>query len=136
VNFALALTNAILTTIALVCMVAGRRAIKNKDVPRHKRLMVIATVASAAFVLVFVIRFAGHGFTPFQGHGVLRGIYSAIFFSHEPLAVVNVPLVLVALALGLKGSYSIHKEVAQYALPIWIYVATTGVLIFLFVYVL
>jgi uncharacterized membrane protein YozB (DUF420 family)/CheY-like chemotaxis protein len=126
VNRALALTNAILTTVALVCMLAGWRTIKRKDVQRHKRLMLAATAASAAFVVVFVIRFVGHGFTPFHGTGVMRCIYYAVFFSHEPLAVVNVPLVIVTAILGLTGSYAAHKEVAQYALPIWIYVAVTG----------
>jgi putative membrane protein len=134
-NHALALTNAILTTAALVCMIAGWRAIRRKDVRRHKRLMLSATVLSAAFVAVFVIRFVGHGFTKFQGSGVLRGIYNVVFFSHEPLAVINIPLVLVALGCGLFGAYAVHKEVARYALPIWIYVAATGVMIYLLVYV-
>ena len=135
-NHALALTNALLTSTALACMIAGWRAIKRRDILRHKRLMLAATGASAAFVVVFVIRFVGHGFTPFQGHGVLRGIYYGVFFSHEPLAVINVPLVLVAVILGLKRMYAPHKEVAQYALPIWIYVATTGVLIYVLVYLI
>lgn len=133
-NHALALTNAIVTAISLGCMIAGRRAIKRRDVPRHKKLMIAATVAAAIFVIVFIIRFVRYGFTHFQGHGFARAIYSVAFFTHEPLAVVNVPLVLVALVLGLRGTYAVHKEVARYALPIWIYVATTGIFIYLFVY--
>jgi putative membrane protein len=133
-NHVLALTNAILTAISLVCMVAGRRAIARRDVPRHRRLMVAATAAAAAFVVVFVVRFVTYGFTHFHGDGIARGIYSVAFYSHEPLAVVNVPLVLVALGLGLRRSFVIHKEVASYALPIWIYVAVTGIMIYLFVY--
>ena len=46
------------------------------------------------------------------------------------------PLVLVALVLGLRGSYSVHKDVARYALPIWIYVAATGVMIYILAYLL
>jgi putative membrane protein len=133
-NHGLALTNAVLTASALICMVSGWRAIRRKDVRRHKQLMIAATALSAAFVAVFLLRFVEHGFTPFQGSGVLRGIYYFVFFSHEPLAVVNVPLVLVALACGLLGAYAVHKEVARYALPIWIYVAATGVLIYVLVY--
>jgi putative membrane protein len=133
-NHALALTNAVVTTLALTCMIAGWRAIRRRDVRRHKQLMVLAAGLSAVFVAVFLLRFVEHGFTPFQGSGVLRGIYYFVFFSHEPLAVVNVPLVLVALGCGLFGAYAVHKEVARYALPIWIYVAVTGVLIYMLVY--
>jgi putative membrane protein len=133
-NFALALANAVVTAISLACMIAGRRAIARRDVPRHKRLMITATAGAAVFVVLFVIRFVTYGFTPFQGSTVARAFYSVAFFSHEPLAVVNVPLVLVALGLALRGAYATHKEVARYALPIWIYVAATGILIFLFVY--
>jgi uncharacterized membrane protein YozB (DUF420 family) len=136
VNHALALTNALLTSTALVCMLSGWRAIKRRDVARHKRLMLTAAGASAAFVAVFIVRFVSYGFTKFHGGAVAHGIYMFVFFSHEPLAVVNVPLVLVALALGLMGSYAAHKEVAQYALPIWVYVAATGVLVYLLVYVI
>jgi putative membrane protein len=135
-NHALALANAILTACSLGCMIAGRHAIARRDAQRHKRLMVAATVAAAAFVVLFVIRFVRYGFTRYEGHGIARGLYSAAFFSHEPLAVINVPLVLVAIVLGLRGAYSIHKEVARYAFPIWIYVAATGLLIYLFVYIL
>lgn len=133
-NHALALTNAILTACSLGCMLAGRRAILRRDVARHKRFMLAATVAGAAFVVVFVIRFVNYGFTRFHGDGVARALYSVAFYSHEPLAVVNVPLVLVALGFGLRRSYAIHKDVARYALPIWIYVAVTGILIYVFVY--
>lgn len=135
-NHALALTNALLTAGSLVCMIVGRRAIGRRDVRRHKRMMLAATLGGAGFVVVFVIRFVSFGFTRFEGHGVARVMYSVAFFSHEPLAVVNVPLVLVALGLGLRGAYPTHKEVARYALPIWIYVAATGILIYLFAYLL
>jgi putative membrane protein len=133
-NHALALANAIATSISLVCMLAGRRAIARRDVTRHKRLMIAATLGGTLFVVLFVIRFVSFGFTQFQGHGVARGIYTAVLFSHEPLAVVNVPLVIVALGLGLRGSHPTHKEIARYALPIWIYVAATGIVIYLFAY--
>jgi putative membrane protein len=135
-NHALALANAIVTAVSLGCMLAGRRAILRREVARHKRYMVAAATAGAAFVVLFVIRFVRYGFTRFAGHGLARAIYSVAFFSHEPLAVVNVPLVIVALAFGLRGAYSIHKEVARYALPIWIYVAATGILIYVFAYLL
>lgn len=135
-NHALALANAIVTAISLACMIAGRRAILRRDVVRHKRLMIAASICAAVFVVLFVIRFVRFGFTRFAGHGIARAIYSVAFYSHEPLAVVNVPLVLVALGLGLRGVHAVHKDVARYALPIWMYVAATGLLIYFFAYLL
>jgi putative membrane protein len=133
-NRALAAANALLTTASLVCMVAGWRAIRRREVVRHRSFMLAAAAFSAAFVVVFVIRFVRFGFTRFEGEGVWRGVYYAIFFSHEPLAVINVPLVVVSLILGLRGMVAAHREVAKIALPVWAYVAVTGVAIFAMLY--
>jgi len=115
-------------------MTAAFVAIRRKRVATHRSLMISAVVASATFMALFVVRFVRFGFAKFEGEGPVRAAYYAIFFSHEPLAVISVPLVLVALVLGLKRSYRAHKEVARIALPIWLYVATTGVLLYLLLY--
>jgi putative membrane protein len=133
-NAALALCNASLTTVSTGCMIAGFRAIKRKEVRRHKRFMLTAFVAAAAFMTLFAVRFATFGFRKYPGHGVLHGIYLAIFFTHEPIAVVSVPLVIAAAGLGLARSYAAHREVAEWAFPIWLYASVTGVLIYVLLY--
>ena len=135
-NQTLALVDAVFTFVTLVCLVYGYRAIRRKQVERHKRLMLTAFAASALFMAVFVSRFALFGFGKFTGTGAVRGIYLGVFLSHEPLAVVNVPLALAALVLGLRRSITAHREVARFALPIWLYVAVTGLLIYTMLYVL
>ena len=82
------------------------------------------------------MRFVRFGFSAFHGGGAWRALYFAVFFSHEPLAVVNVPLVVCALGLGLAGWHRAHREVARIALPIWLYVAATGVVLYLLLYAL
>jgi putative membrane protein len=135
-NHALALVNATCTLVSLVCLVLGYRAIRRAQVERHERLMLGAFAASALFMVVFVIRFATFGFAPFTGTGVTRGIYLAVFLSHEPLAVVNVPLAIATLVLGLRRSVTAHREVARIALPVWVYVAVTGLVIYVMLYLL
>jgi uncharacterized membrane protein YozB (DUF420 family) len=133
-NAALALVNATFTLVSLVCLVLGYRAIRRKQVDRHKRLMIAAFLASAAFMGVFVARFAMFGFGSFDGTGVVRGIYLAVFFSHEPMAVVNIPLAIAALGLGLWGAVAAHREVARMAFPVWVFVAVTGLAIYAMLY--
>jgi putative membrane protein len=132
---ALALANASLSTIAIVCMIRAYFAIRAKRVAQHRNLMLAAAGASAVFLCLFVLRFVRFGFAHFRGGAVLHGIYYFVFFSHEPLAVINVPLVLCALVLGLRRSFRAHKEVARMALPVWLYVAVTGVILYVLLYV-
>jgi putative membrane protein len=135
-NRLLAFVDAAFTSVALVCLLLGYQAIRRRQIDRHKRLMLTAFFASALFLAVFVARFAMFGFAKFQGTGVARGVYLGIFLSHEPLAVVNIPLAIAALVLGLRGSFAAHREVARFAFPMWVYVATTGLLLYVMLYVL
>jgi putative membrane protein len=133
-NDGLALADACLTAVAVACMLLGYHAIRRKRVARHRNFMLGAVAASTGFLAIFVFRFVRFGFHPFARSGVLRVVFDAVFFSHEPLAVVNVPLVLGAAALGLAGRVPTHREIARWALPIWIYVGVTGILIYFLLY--
>lgn len=134
-NARLALADALLTTVTIVCAVAARRAIARKQVERHRNLMLAAVGASALFMAIFVVRFVRHGFMHYAGEGPIRVGYYVVFFSHEPLAVISVPLVVCAMVLGLRRSIRAHSEVARIAYPVWLYVAVTGVLLYLLLYV-
>ena len=134
-NGLLALTNACLSTISIVCMTTAFLAIRRKRVTLHRNLMLTGAAASALFLVLFVVRFVRYGFTHFGGGGVMKVVYCAVFYSHEPIAVINVPLVVAALILGLRRSFRAHKEVAQWALPLWLYAAVTGVALYLLLYV-
>jgi putative membrane protein len=128
---ALALANACLVALSATSVLLGYRAIRRKDVPRHRRLMLIGVAAAAAFMALFVVRFVEFGFRPVSGQGVRLLLYRIIFFSHEPMAVISVPLVLATVGLGLAGAFAVHKEIARWALPIWLYSSATGILIYL-----
>ena len=108
-------------------MVLGYAAIRRKEVERHRRLMLAAFGAAAAFVVSFVTRYVCFGRTEFSAHGVVRGVYLAVWFSHEPMAVLSIPLVIAAAVLGLRRSVEAHREVARMALPVWLYTSTTGI---------
>lgn len=132
-NAALAGANTILAIASIACMTAGYRAIRQRRIERHRAFMLAAAACSAAFMILFVTRFAVFGFKPFAGAGAWKVVYYVILLVHEPLAVINIPLVLVALVLGLRRS-SAHREVARPALFIWLVSASTGVLVFAILY--
>ncbi|HEY8145276.1 MAG TPA: DUF420 domain-containing protein [Kofleriaceae bacterium] len=134
-NAALAAADTLLATASIACMVAGYRAIRRRDIERHRGLMLAAAATSAAFMVLFVTRFATFGFAPYDGGGAGKVVYYIVLLVHEPLAVINIPLVLVALVLGLRRS-SAHPEVARPALLIWLVAASTGVLLFVLLYLI
>jgi uncharacterized membrane protein YozB (DUF420 family) len=113
---------------------AGYRAIKRRAIERHRNLMLTAFACSAAFLVLFVIRFVTYGFRFERGGDVARGFYYGLLFAHEPIAVISVPLALTTVALGLKRS-RFHREVARPALVLWSISCATGIVLFVYVYV-
>jgi len=132
--------NAGLNATAAVFLVAGYRAIRRGDVHVHRRRMITAFVVSMAFLASYVsyhvIRQTqeGVGHTPFAGPAILRPFYLGLLLSHLLLAMVNLPLVLITLATGLRGRYVRHRRVARWTWPIWVYVSITGVGVYLALY--
>lgn len=131
---ALALGEATCTAIALAAIVGGRRAIRQGDRTGHRSRMLIGAAASACFLALFVVRFVRFGPTPFDGSGVARGFFLAVYFTHEPLAVANVVLVIAALLLAWRGSFRWHREVASLAYPVWLFVTVTGLVLWALLY--
>ena len=117
-----------------VAMVIGYREIRRRRVRRHAGAMKVAFALAAAFLVCFVVRYVAFGQTPFVHGGALRVLYLVIWFSHEPIAVVSVPLVVGALVLALRRRFSAHSELAPFALATWFYASVTGVAIFVLVY--
>ena len=76
----------------------------------------------------------GLGPTPFQGQGWIRPVYYSILISHTLLAVSVVPLALTTLYRALRRRFDQHVRIARVALPVWLYVSVTGVVIYLMLY--
>lgn len=123
--------NAALNTTSATCLVLAYRAIRRKDVARHRMLVVTAFVASALFLVGYVVYHYVHGDTRYPGTGALRVVYLGILLSHVLLSMAVVPLVLTSFYFALRGSFERHRKIARVTLPIWLYVSVTGVVIFL-----
>ena len=126
--------NAALNLTSFIFLVAGRIAIARGDDALHKRRMLTAFTASGVFLVSYLIRFATTGAHKYPGHGWDKSLYLIILFSHMVLAVVLVPMLLVALRRALRGQFDAHKRLVKFAWPTWFYVSISGVLVYLMLY--
>ena len=126
--------NATLNAVSAIFLTAGYILIRRGRWVMHKKCVLAALVASAAFLTSYVIYHANTGSRPFPGHGPIRTIYFGILITHVTLAATILPLALVTAARGLRAQYGRHVKVARWTLPIWLYVSVTGVVIYLMLY--
>jgi putative membrane protein len=132
----LALFNTIAALASLGFMLRGRRAIRRGERRRHAVSMVSAFAFSAAFLVGFVVRFVKYGPTPIRLSGAGRVLSYVVLIAHEPLAVISVPLVVVALGLAWRGQFSAHRELAAIAWPIWVWSCASGAVFYLLLHVI
>lgn len=115
-------------------LVSGVRAVRRGNEALHKRLMVSALCVSAVFLVSYLTHHLTADPTPFQGTGVLRGVYLAVLLTHTVLAATVPFLALRTAWLGWKDRRTDHRRWARFTYPIWLYVSVTGVLIYLALY--
>ena len=122
--------NAFFNTVAATFLVMAIVQIKKRNFEAHMKYNLAAFVASALFLISYVIyhNFIGH--TTFPGQGWIRPVYFFILISHIILSVVVVPLILSSFFFAFAGKFSIHRKISKFTFPIWMYVSITGVVIY------
>lgn len=130
----LATTNAVLNSLATVLLVAGWVFIKRGNVRAHRAAMVAAFIVSAIFLACYLTYHYLVGHVPFRGQGAVRGVYFTILISHILLAVTVPVLAIAMFTLAWRGRWATHRRLGRIALPIWLYVSVTGVVIYLMLY--
>ncbi|MGI8966800.1 MAG: DUF420 domain-containing protein [Limisphaerales bacterium] len=126
--------NACLNGLSAVFLFVGYIFIRQKNMRDHRNCMIAAFVTSTIFLISYLYYHAHVGRTVFKNPEWFRPIYLTILFTHTVLAVVIVPLVLVTLNRGLKARYELHKKIARWTWPLWMYVSVTGVVVYLILY--
>jgi|APCry1669189000_1035189.scaffolds.fasta_scaffold98124_2 uncharacterized membrane protein YozB (DUF420 family) len=130
----LATTNAVLNAIATILIIAGWLFIRRGNWRAHRAAMTAAFVVSAVFLVCYLSYHYLVGHVPFEGRGPVRTVYFAILISHILLAVL-VPILAVAMfLLAFRGRWAAHRRLGRIAMPIWLYVSVTGVVIYLLLY--
>jgi putative membrane protein len=71
--------------------------------------------------------------TKYGGDGILKYIYYFILITHIILAIITVPLASISIGRGLNMEVALHKKITRWAMPIWLYVSVTGVIVYLLI---
>jgi putative membrane protein len=95
--------------------------------------MKTAIACSVLFLAMYVAYHMTSPSTKFGGEGWVRTVYFALLLSHISLSIVVIPLVLVSYVRALAEKFDKHKKITKYTFPIWLYVAVTGVIVYLMI---
>jgi len=135
--------NSIVTVLLVIALIL----VKQKKYELHKKLMMITMILSVLFLVFYIAHHLFTGETKYGDidhngllsddeksiAGSLRYIYYAIISTHIVLAGIVMPFVLYSAYRGLIGEYIAHKKLVRYTFPIWLYVAVTGVIVYLMI---
>jgi uncharacterized membrane protein YozB (DUF420 family) len=126
--------NATLNGSAAILLAWGYVLIRGKKVEAHRRVMLTAFGVSVAFLICYVIYHSQVGSVRFRKTGLIRTVYLTILATHTLLAAAVPPLAIVTLRRGLARRDALHRRIAKWTLPIWMYVSVTGVVVYWMLY--
>jgi putative membrane protein len=122
--------NAVLNSLCTVALLIGLRHIKRREITAHRNAMFAAFFFSSLFLVSYITNHYLHGDAHFHGYGAVRPFYFALLISHIFLSVVALPMILITFFLSLSGRFPLHRKLARYTFPIWLYVSVTGVIVY------
>jgi putative membrane protein len=125
---------AALNAAALLLLLAGFTLIRAGRRDLHRKAMLAAVGTSALFLVFYVLYHFTAPIFVFRGQGSVRPVYYALLVSHVLLAAVVAPMVAVTLLRALKGRFEVHKGLARWTLPVWLYVSVTGIVVYAMLY--
>ncbi|WP_299057652.1 DUF420 domain-containing protein [uncultured Polaribacter sp.] len=108
-------------------------AIKKGNKKLHEQLNTTAIACSLAFLVMYIAYHMTSNSTAFGGEGVIKYVYYTILFTHIILSIIIIPLVLLTYMRAKLGNFDQHKKIAKITFPIWLYVAVTGVIVYLMI---
>ena len=119
--------------LTALLLLVGLWAILNHRRQWHERIMKVCLGLSALFLALYVLYHITSASTPYGGDGFIKYVYYFILITHILLSIVVVPVILFTLGRALAGNFEKHKALARFAFPLWLYVAITGVIIYLMI---
>ncbi|MEN8856520.1 MAG: DUF420 domain-containing protein [Flavobacteriaceae bacterium] len=117
---------AVLLVFAVIAIKKGNKAL-------HEKLNTLAIICSVLFLVMYVAYHMTSDSTSFGGEGLIKYIYYFILITHIILSVIIIPFVLITLMRAKLGKFQEHKKIAKITFPLWLYVAVTGVIVYLMI---
>ncbi|WP_294818423.1 DUF420 domain-containing protein [uncultured Flavobacterium sp.] len=124
---------ATINALTAIVLVVSVWAIRNKRQKLHENLMKFAIGLSVCFLAMYVAYHMTSDSTPYGGEGAMRYVYFFILISHIILSVIIIPFVLITYVRALAGNFARHRKIARITYPLWLYVAVTGVIVYLMI---
>ena len=124
---------ATINAITSVLLVLAIIAIKKQNIKLHETLIKAALLCSALFLILYVLYHMTSNSTKFGGEGIIKSIYYFILISHIILSITVIPFVLTTFVRGLNREDEKHKKIAKITFPLWLYVAVTGVMVYVMI---
>ena len=139
--------NAIINSLTAILLVLALFAVRQKNIVRHRQLMLSAMVLGTLFLVSYVLYHASVPsavFGDLNGDGVRDAVekavagntlyaYLVLLLTHIVFAAVVLPFVLMAAFFALKDKIALHRKVVKWAYPMWLFVSISGVLVFLMI---
>jgi putative membrane protein len=122
-----------INAVTAILLMAALIAVKNGKIGLHEILMKTCMGLSALFLVMYVLYHLTSDPTSYGGTGPMRYVYFFILITHILLSVAVVPLVLFTFARALSGNFERHRALAKITFPIWLYVAVTGVIVYVLI---
>jgi putative membrane protein len=133
-----------LTAIVLIAAVI---AIKKGNRKLHERLNTLAIFCSLLFLVMYVAyhmtsdstKFGDLNFDGITSDlevaklGMILYLYRFILVTHIVLSIVVIPFVLTTYMRAKLTDFPAHKKIAKITFPLWLYVAVTGVIVYVMI---
>ena len=116
-----------------VLLIAAVVAIKKGNKKLHEQLNTSAIICSVLFLLMYIAYHMTSESTKFGGEGAIKYIYYFILITHILLSIAVIPFVLITFVRARLGKFPEHKKIAKITFPLWLYVAITGVVVYLMI---
>lgn len=127
----LATFHATMNALAALVLIAALYFVKNKKYDLHRKAMNAAMILSALFLLSYVVYHLTTPETLYCGVGGIRKVYFFILITHIVLAGGILPFILITYTRAFTGRFELHRKMARWVFPLWLYVAVTGPILYL-----
>ena len=138
---------AVINGLTAVILIMAVVSIKNGNRKRHENLMKTAILFSVLFLAMYVLYHMTSDSTKFgdvdkdgmlsaaetAAVGAWRYIYFFILITHILLSIIIIPLVLITYVRAIAGNFERHKKIAKITFPLWLYIAITGVVVYIMI---
>lgn len=116
-----------------VILILAVGAIKQGNRSLHENLMKLAIGLSVIFLMLYIAYHMTSDSTSFGGEGLVKYFYYFVLISHILLSIAIIPLVLITFFRAISMNFERHKAIARLTFPIWLYVAISGVIVYIMI---